>query len=66
MKKTSANEIQGIIKRAWKYTNRAAAFRVANQNHRLAVVLGDDDRFWVVTVAEAQKLERAGYTWETK
>ncbi len=27
-----------------------------------AIVLGDDNKFWVVTLAEMVKLEAAGYT----
>jgi len=27
-----------------------------------AIVLGDDGRFWVVTLAEMTRLEKAGYT----
>jgi hypothetical protein len=28
-----------------------------------AVMLGDDERFWVVSMADAQRLERQGYEW---
>ena len=39
-----------------------AQYAVANRRG-YAVMLGDDNRFWVVTLADAQRLERAGYEW---
>ena len=29
----------------------------------MAVMMGDDNKFWVVTMADAQRLERVGYEW---
>ena len=29
----------------------------------MAVMMGDDGKFWVVTMADAQRLEKAGYKW---
>jgi hypothetical protein len=46
---------------ALKYRSRTAAERVAFSARNLAVVLGDDGKHWVVTCAEAQRLERGGH-----
>ena len=46
------------------YSDRELAF--ASLDHAvkpLRVMLGDDCRYWVVTPADAQRLERAGYEW---
>lgn len=45
----------------WKFKSRELAISFADRGHALAVILGDDDRFWVVTMAVAAKLERGGY-----
>jgi hypothetical protein len=47
---------------ALKYRSRRSAERVAFSGKNLAVVLGDDGRHWVVSCADAQRLEAAGYS----
>jgi hypothetical protein len=47
---------------AYKFHSRTRAF--AFRDHCVAlmrVILGDDDLFWVVTPADAERLLRAGY-----
>lgn len=36
---------------------------VNNAIKPIAVMMGDDNKFWVVTMADAQRLEKAGYEW---
>jgi len=44
-----------------KYLSRTLAFAsVAHHAKAVAVMLGDDNRFWVVCLADAARLERAG------
>lgn len=47
-----------------KYRSRENAKAVVFQSRAMALVLGDDGYHWVVTMAQAAKLERAGYTVE--
>lgn len=47
-----------------KFISLATANYVAdNALIPMAVMMGDDERFWVVTMADAQRLDRAGYEW---
>lgn len=46
-----------------KFNSRESAFSYASHGHALTVMLGDDCRYWVVTMAYAAKLEKAGYQW---
>lgn len=45
----------------WKFRNRELALSFAERGRCLAVVLGDDLKFWVVTIAHAARLERLGF-----
>ena len=47
-----------------KYRSREAAKSVVYRGKYLALVLGDDGYHWVVTMAEAARMERQGYTVE--
>lgn len=55
--------IQRAIKDAAKCRDWGAARRIAErQRHYVAVLLGDDGRFWVpATMADMERLLRAGY-----
>jgi len=56
--------IQRIITAAYKFKSRETAFSFANRCIKpMAVMLGDDEGFWVVTMAEAAALKKAGYEW---
>ena len=47
-----------------KFNSRERAFSFMNHaTICLAVMLGDDSRFWVCDMADAQRLERTGYEW---
>jgi hypothetical protein len=46
---------------ALKYRSRQNAERVAFDGKGLAVVMGDDSRYWVVSLADAQRLSRQGF-----
>ena len=47
-----------------KFTSLANANNFVNNAIKaMAVMIGDDNRFWVVTMADAQRLEKAGYEW---
>lgn len=53
-----------IIKTAEKYTNLSLA--LSSFSHRIqpgkwSIILGDDNRFWIVTNREASILMKAGY-----
>jgi hypothetical protein len=59
MKTTTGREIR--IKR---FVSRETAFNsLENCEKASAVMLGDDERYWVVTMADAARLERMGYEW---
>lgn len=42
--------------------DETVAFRIADRRKAGAVMLGEG-AFWVVCLADAQRLERAGYEW---
>lgn len=45
-----------------KYNSLNSALNVASRCKKLMmVVLGDDGLFWLVTPAEAERMQRAGY-----
>lgn len=47
-----------------RFLSRKHAFSFANNSYKpLRVILGDDDRFWVVTPAYAECLCKAGYEY---
>jgi hypothetical protein len=52
-----------IKMRIEKYIELANANFAVKNRRGYAVMLGDDNRFWVVTLADAQRLERVGYEW---
>lgn len=47
----------------YRFTSLALAQSFADRKQGRAVMLGDDERFWVVSMADAQRLERQGYEW---
>jgi hypothetical protein len=48
----------------YRFTTLAQAQRFAdNCTKAHAVMLGDDERFWVVSLGDAARLERQGYEW---
>jgi len=48
----------------YRFTTLAAANHFAdNCTKTHAVMLGDDARFWVVSIGDAARLERGGYEW---
>jgi hypothetical protein len=50
--------------RAYRFIERGHAFGFAQRGTKpLRVMLGDDERFWVVTPADAARLERGGYEY---
>ena len=48
---------------AYKFHSRTRAFAFCYErcSAPMRVILGDDDMFWVVTPADAERLLRAGY-----
>jgi hypothetical protein len=57
-----AAHLAEILARAARFRDRGRALRFADgAAKRHAVVLGDDGRHWVVTPADASRLERMGY-----
>ena len=46
----------------YKFSNRNLARSFAYRSN-LVIIHGDDGMFWVVTPAQAAKLERQGYEW---
>ena len=48
----------------FKFNSRETAFSFARGCKKsMAVMLGDDEMFWVVCMADAARMERAGYEW---
>ena len=46
-----------------RFSRRDLAFSCSDRSKGTAVILGDDSRFWVVSMKNAARLERAGYEW---
>lgn len=46
-----------------KYNSRELAFSAAARSKCDVVMLGDDGKFWVVCMADAARLEAAGFEW---
>ena len=45
-----------------KFNSQTLAENFSNRTHKMsAIMLGDDNRFWVVTLAVMQKLLKQGY-----
>ena len=56
--------VQAIVQQAFKFTSRTQAFRFSGGTLvPTRVMLGDDGRYWVVSPANASRLERAGYEY---
>lgn len=49
----------------YRFSTPALAFESADriQNGAGMVIMGDDGRFWVVMMADAERLHRAGYAY---
>jgi len=58
---TTENKIRLAYFNALKYSDHATALRVASRVKAGTIVLGDDMRYWVVTIREASILMNAGY-----
>lgn len=55
-------EFEKIYQRAAKFINLASAQNWRNHSVKLMlIVLGCDEKFWVVSGADGQRLEKAGY-----
>jgi len=66
MTNATQNDVKQVIDRAAKFTRLWIAMQYAfaySANVRRRVMLGDDGRFWVVTPADASRLEKAGYEY---
>lgn len=47
-----------------KFTSLSTANSFVNNAIKsMAVMMGDDNKYWVVTMADAQRLDKAGYEW---
>ena len=47
----------------WKYTSRANAESFRDRaNDTMVILLGDDNKYWVVTGRQAHNLIKAGYS----
>jgi hypothetical protein len=59
-----ATTYQQIKKRASRFNDRTLALsRAATTIKPSRVMLGDDGKYWVVTPADASRLERMGYEY---
>ena len=48
----------------YKFTQLSYAQNFVNRAiPMMAIFMGDDNKFWVVGMADAQRLEKAGYEW---
>jgi hypothetical protein len=53
-----------VMARTFRFRERRHAFGFAGHAAKSQrVMLGDDDRYWVVTPADASRLERMGYEY---
>ena len=56
MKQKMAND------RIWRFSDRSLAAGFANRCHKAhGIILGDDMKYWVVTMADFERLLRVGY-----
>ena len=46
-----------------RYASLANAEYAVSLRRGYTIMLGNDGRYWVVTLADAARLERAGYDW---
>ena len=59
---TDKKIIAEIKQRAGRFVSRELAFKHSATTHKpTRVMLGDDDRYWVVTPADAERMERMGF-----
>ena len=49
--------------KTFRFASRELAFRFADHSGGMAVMLGDDGRYWVATMADCARLEAQGYQW---
>jgi len=56
-------EIYGLRHEPEYFRNLGNARSYAARGKCSVVMLGDDERFWVVCLADAARLERAGLEW---
>ena len=67
---TQAHTVRNALALAYApevFRDAAAAFRTADRWVKPgAVILGDDGQYWVVCLADAQRLESAGYEWASR
>lgn len=46
----------------YRFTTRALAASFANRTEKpMAIILGDDEKYWVVSLANASRLIKSGY-----
>lgn len=56
--------IEEIIRRAGKFTNLRLARNYANRSIKSSgILMGDDGRFWVLPLGQAELLHRHGYEY---
>lgn len=57
---TNAAMRELIRSTCFRFSDQAVAFAFASRS-MMAVILGDDEKYWVVTLADGARLLRAGY-----
>ena len=58
------SEVERVRRRAFRFSELGAAESFAyGEVKSQAVTLGYSGRFWVVSMSDAQRLERAGFEW---
>ena len=55
--------MQNLKYQPLKFNSHALANSCANRMNAGAVMLGNDGKFWVVCMADAARLEAAGFEW---
>jgi hypothetical protein len=54
-------KLDKIIKYASKVTTEERARNIISRNIKRRIILGDDNKYWIVNNADAQRLVNAGY-----
>ncbi len=60
---TTTKDAYGLRYEPRKFLDRDRAFSCAARTKGDVVMLGDDGRYWIVCMADAARLERAGIEW---
>jgi hypothetical protein len=59
----SLRQTLGLRHEPIRFVSLALASSCAARSKCDVVMLGDDGRFWIVCLADAQRLERLGFEW---